>query len=252
MWISLHRIFSLNMARVSTKSGIENFVDAYLTKISNTNKRRYVQYLAKAGKLIQAALRNPCCAPAQEVIFGSRDNDFTNTVRTLLIDIDTRKWRKSLTDTVRKINNVLEDPCCAEALEEDFVLPEVIVPDETHACGTLVSYAGGQTFPRIIQINLGAGTGISALNYQAFNIPDKFIVFFDGVEVINTGYRGNSGYQGQLTSNLLSRSLPNETIQGPGAGTLSFNKNTATAVAYVYVYAPLDNTRWEFTLTCSA
>lgn len=249
MWMSLHRIFSLNMARVSRKSGVEEFVDAYLTKITSVNKRRYLQSLIKGSKLILDVLKPACCTPVTEIIIGSRENDFTNTIRALLIGIDRRKWRKSLQNAVDKINNVVNDPCC-DLVDQDSELPDVIVPDEQHACGTEVQYTGGETFPRIIQIDLGTGTGNVTLTFQAFNIPDKFIVTFDDVQVINTGYRGSASQQAALNNGLIAKGVAPETIFGGGAGSASFNKNSATQFAYVYVFAPLANTQWNFTLHC--
>ncbi len=78
------------------------------------------------------------------------------------------------------------------------------------------------------------------------------IVIFDGVEVINTGYRGDVSYQSALDAELASRSLPPETITAPGSGSTSFNKTTATTTAIVRVYAPLTGTAWSFTLGCPA
>ncbi len=118
------------------------------------------------------------------------------------------------------------------------------------ACANVVTFTGGQTFPSAYEITLGSGLGNVILNYNTFNIPDKIIVYFDGVPVIDTGYRGDSSYQSQLTANLALRGVPNEIIQGTGIGTASFNKTTATTKAYVYVYGPLTGTGWNFTLNC--
>ncbi len=210
-----------------------------------------MRFLSKGAELIADTLKPPCCPPVTEVILGARENDFTRSVRGLLMGIDRRKWRKSLQRAIVKITSTVNDPCCALLFENDFNPDtEDIVPDEQHDCGEEVQYLGGQTFPRIIEIDLGTGIGIASLDFEAFNIPDKFIVFFDGIEVINTEYRGNAGQQGALTSNLATRGLPNETIAGVGAGTATFNKDTTTNLAYVYVYAPLPNTQWNFTLHC--
>ncbi len=127
-------------------------------------------------------------------------------------------------------------------------LPPVVNPPI--ACGEQGEFQGGSTFPSVVEIILGSDTGTVTFDYNAFNIPDKFIVYFDGVEVINTGYRGNSSYQAQLDANLTSRGVPTETIQGTGVGNDSFNKNTATTSAFVYVWAPLPSTAWNFTLNC--
>jgi hypothetical protein len=117
-------------------------------------------------------------------------------------------------------------------------------------CGSATSYTGGQSFPTEYQVNLGTDTGSVTLDFNANTIPDKFIVVFDGVEVINTGYRGSTSYQSQLDAELISRGLPTETIVGTGQGTASFNKTTSTTTATIKVYAPLDQTAWTVTLNC--
>jgi hypothetical protein len=121
---------------------------------------------------------------------------------------------------------------------------------EQGVCGTQYTYSGNKKFPTLLNINLGAGTGIVTLNFDAKNIPDKFEVWFDGVKVIDTGYRGISFYQSQLNTALAERGLPIEAISGTGAGTANFSKTTSTEVALVKVYAPLENTLWDITLGC--
>lgn len=123
---------------------------------------------------------------------------------------------------------------------------------EGESCGVPIPYTGGQTYPTIQVINLGSGTGTVVLDYDAFGIPDKFIVEFDGVEVINTGYRGDSGYQSFLDASLASYGASPETIMGRPTGSDSFVKSTATTTATVYVYAPISGTAWSFTLQCPA
>ncbi|WP_292892545.1 hypothetical protein, partial [Nonlabens sp.] len=128
-----------------------------------------------------------------------------------------------------------------------------ILPDLSggaEPCGSATSYQGGQAFPTEYQVNLGTGTGDVILDFNANQIPDKFIVIFDGVEVINTGYRGSTAYQGQLDAALSGRGLPSETIQGTGAGSTYFTKTTSTTTATIKVFAPLDQTAWTVTLNC--
>ena len=131
----------------------------------------------------------------------------------------------------------------------------IILPDlsgDSEPCGSETSYQGGQSFPTEYQVNLGTDTGDVILDFNANTIPDKFIVVFDGVEVINTGYRGAASEQSDLDAELISRGLPTETIQGTGQGTASFNKTTSTTTATIKVFAPLDQTAWTVTLNCPA
>ena len=109
---------------------------------------------------------------------------------------------------------------------------------------------GGYAYPDIRNIQLGSSTGTVELTYDALGEPDKFIVEFDGVEVINTGYRGNASQQGDLNSALAALGQPAETIQGVGSGTATFTKSTATTTATVKVFAPITNSTWRYTLGC--
>jgi len=119
-------------------------------------------------------------------------------------------------------------------------------------CGSSTAYSGGEAFPSENIITLGNGTGTVTLSFDAISVPDKFIVIYDGVEVINTGYRGDSAQQSELDIALAARGLPSETIISGGAGTLNFNKSTTTGTAIVRVYAPISGTAWNYNLSCPA
>lgn len=125
-----------------------------------------------------------------------------------------------------------------------------VTPNSGTSCGIPDSYTGGETFPTVREIVLGSGLGTVTLNFDAQTVPDKFIVVFDGVEVINTGYRGSTSQQSALDAALASRGLPPELITSPGNGSANFVKSTATTIAYVYVYAPIGGTVWNFTMLC--
>jgi len=115
-------------------------------------------------------------------------------------------------------------------------------------CG--VAITGGYAFPNTYAINVGTGLGQVSLSIDTVNVPDKFIVEFDGVEVIDTGYRGDSDFQTILYSALTAEGAVPEVIVGGATGSFSFIKNTATSIAVVKVYAPIDETEWSFNLGC--
>jgi hypothetical protein len=87
------------------------------------------------------------------------------------------------------------------------------------------------------------------LTYQAYNIPDKWIIVQDGVVILDTGYRGSATYQTDLNNALADRGLPPETIQGVGSGTSIFTVSTLSPV-YIYVYAPVGGTSFQTTISC--
>ena len=134
-----------------------------------------------------------------------------------------------------------------------FTIQNEIAPDcfvESIECGDPTAYTGGQSFPTILNVNLGTSTGVVTLTFDAIGIPDKFIVKYDGDEVINTGYRGNTSNQAALDAELASRGLPPETIISPPNGTATFNKTKTVQTAQILVYAPLFGTGWNLTLSC--
>lgn len=139
-------------------------------------------------------------------------------------------------------------PLVNDDYEVTFSCPTAVVPDTP--CGANAEYDGGQAFPQVDIVDLGSATGIVNLEFNAQNIPDKFIVEFDGVEVINTGYRGSADYQTKLNNALAGWGLPPETIQGVGYGNVTFQKTTATTTATVKVFAPIPGTAWTYTLGC--
>jgi len=117
-------------------------------------------------------------------------------------------------------------------------------------CGTQYTYSGNQDYPERYVFNLGA-TGTSILTYNAFSVPDKWVVVQDGVVILDTGYRGASYNQTGLNNALADMGLPPETIQGIGQGTAQFTVSSLSPV-YVYVYAPLTGTSFETTISCPA
>lgn len=139
-------------------------------------------------------------------------------------------------------------PLVNDDYELTFTCPVAVTPDVP--CGAGSTYSGQEVFPQTDIVDLGTATGIVTLDFNAVGIPDKFIVEFDGVEVINTGYRGNVFYQTDLNAALASRGLPPETIQGVALGTATFQKTTATTTATVKVFAPMSGTGWNYTLGC--
>ena len=152
--------------------------------------------------------------------------------------------------------------------------PSPVVP-----CGAVASYSGGQSYPDTQTITLGAGTGTVTLQFEAIDIPDRFIVEFDGSIVIDTQYRGDGTKIPQLNQTLVSDNLtePNNGVytghtyigastgaaDAPlpstgdgtffvgGKGTVSFTKSTATTTATLKVYGPLAGTKWRATLKCA-
>jgi len=118
------------------------------------------------------------------------------------------------------------------------------------SCGTLVS--GAQEYGVSHAINIGAG-GIGreiVFTINVIDAPDKFIIENGGVEVLNTGYRGDVGFQQPLYDALALLGEPAEVILDKSVTRFSFIKTSADAIAVVKVYAPLIETEWSFALSC--
>ena len=109
-------------------------------------------------------------------------------------------------------------------------------------CNSVIRGAGTGVFTYTLFIT--DRTGLVTLDYNTFNIPDRFEVEYDGVVVIDTKYVGDFSYSGELNS----LGLPN--VTGPGKGTASFTKTTTTDTLTVTVYAPLAGTVWDFLVSC--
>jgi len=90
-------------------------------------------------------------------------------------------------------------------------------------------------------VDLGSATGTVSLSFDAYSVPDRFIVAWNGSEVINSGLRGVNGtYDGNVV-----------VVDGAGSGTLTFNKTSASpSTAIVRVISPYSGTSWSFNLGC--
>jgi len=140
-------------------------------------------------------------------------------------------------------------------------------------CDTIVNQNDAPAYPFYQEVNLGATTGTVTLTFDAVDIPDRIIVRWNGNVVIDTKYRGKTGFDvGEITRNLFTASLTGKIdpisgftypdfvtyptdgypeVDSPGNYNDSFNKSAATPnEAYVEVYAPMDGTIWEFILGC--
>jgi hypothetical protein len=140
-------------------------------------------------------------------------------------------------------------------------------------CGESSSFSGGISYPTTQSITLTSSTGTVVLNYDALNVPDRFIVEWNSSVVIDTGYRGSAFYDfGQGGRSSFTNSLtglidpitlnaypdlatyPDDgypRIVGIGMGTASFVKNLASnTFATIKVYAPMTSTAWSYTMNC--
>ena len=91
-------------------------------------------------------------------------------------------------------------------------------------CGTLTLPGGGQ-FTTTVH-NLNRTSGALRITWEAFGVPDRFQIFYQGAQVFDSGFVSNTG----------SANVP----FGPGTSTF----------VQVTVSGSLPVSRWEYTLDC--
>lgn len=108
---------------------------------------------------------------------------------------------------------------------------------------------GDQGFDQFY-INFGTLTGTAGIDYNAYSIPDKFDIIWDG-NLYTTDYVGDSRYDEQL----ISLGIPISAIKTGGIfggdGALTFLKNKQYPnFALIRVSAPLKSTAWTIKPIC--
>ena len=126
-----------------------------------------------------------------------------------------------------------------------------LIEEQSVKCGGRVdnkSFASGRY---VVRVDFGTLMGEVTFQSNAFKVPDRMIVEWDNNVVVDTGYRGDTSFQTDLTKSLKSSGLPIESIISGGASTFTFEKTKETpSVATVTILAPLSGTAWEFTVGC--
>lgn len=109
----------------------------------------------------------------------------------------------------------------------------------------VIDAAGNVAFPSIDRVGIPSGSGSLHLRYDAYSVPDRFIVKAGNNTIIDTGYRGSTSYAVRLGASAAQTRI----ITSPGSGTQQAAKASGPTQAVVEVWAPLPGTAWELTLT---
>lgn len=126
-------------------------------------------------------------------------------------------------------------------------------------CDDKYTYSGNKVFPAVYIVPLGNATGSVNVEYNAYSVPDKFTVEWDGNVVVNTGYVGRTTNQTRLSASLAEKGYDDEPITDlssqfggmAGFGSSSFDKTTEEpSYATVKVFGPLPGTAWNLTVNC--
>jgi hypothetical protein len=224
----------------------------------------------------------------QTVSFNNLQDAVNNGFFTALTSIPVSNEQITKTDASTYVNcDVTYAPFAAKASNQLVVKSNLVttttttlIPPTTTttttqliACQSSVSYSGGQAYPTIVGVDMGNSTGIAILTYNAFGVPDMFMLEWNSTLVFNSGYRGDSAYdylgafRSSFTSSLTGQTDPiyNTTypdltnypddgyprVTSPGNGVGSFDKNLASpTITTAKVYAPMSGTAWELFLGC--
>lgn len=91
---------------------LELYVIAYLRQ--NGRKQIGKNFVRKALALVDEKLGVPCCVdPGSSIQFYTRfDNDFTNTVRAMVLSLPKRGNKQALNRVHRILYKYLNPPCC--------------------------------------------------------------------------------------------------------------------------------------------
>ena len=113
-------------------------------------------------------------------------------------------------------------------------------------------HAGNVVLPSVDIVRLPAEAGTVTLEYDAYDIPDRFVVEVDGQIRIDTQYVGSSSYTVSQVNTVLDhygfRRTTQSSIHTPGRGSRSFQKSAGSTSAVVRIFAPLEGTAWEVRL----
>jgi hypothetical protein len=161
-------------------------------------------------------------------------------------------------------------------IDKDFYNYTITRNEPLNPCGTGFA-VDGEDAPSppgyfSYDISLGEIYGLVTLTFDSRNVPDRYIVMFDGVPAIDTGYTGNADYDfgGSDRSTFIAclngesdpvtnTPYPNFTqwpddgyprITSPGSGSATFMKASTTSIATLMVVAPCGDTVWDAELSC--
>ena len=121
---------------------------------------------------------------------------------------------------------------------------------EVVPCNMFMFVNNGTVYAKEYEITLSSNTGFVALSFSVSSVPVRFVLEYDGVPVIDTGYHGSSDYQELLDLTLIILGEATSVIDTNTEYGLSFIKTTATESAILHVYAPLNNASGTFSVSC--
>ena len=157
--------------------------------------------------------------------------------------------------------------------EIELIEPDPEPPEDSIDCGTATQFSGGLSYPAEKTYTLGSTLGTVSIDFEAYNVPDRFIIYLNDEAVYDSGYRGAASYniggsnrngfndsltglEDPITGNIYPFSHENNesdgypTVISPGAETESFEKTITFPYIILKVYAPMSGTLWNATVNC--
>lgn len=130
-----------------------------------------------------------------------------------------------------------------------FGLTGVEINEEIVGCDEAFSPTGATgNFSYVL--DFGTGTGNAGINYNAYGVPDRFVLEWNG-QTYDSGFVGSNSYDQQLVNAGVNVSDINTASPSNGAGQLTFVKTSANPrTATITVLAPLGGTGWQVTGIC--
>jgi len=156
-----------------------------------------------------------------------------------------------------------------------FLLPARFCHPNVTLCGSSFSFSGQIAYPATFELDFGAQIGTVTVDFYAFSVPDRCIIYYNGNVVVDSKYRGNSSAyntigSGARNSFIFYLSTQVDPITGNSYPDYSnpdhlsdgypevfnntdffFEKNYPfISTATLKVYGPVDGTEWDIDISC--
>lgn len=150
-----------------------------------------------------------------------------------------------------------------------------VVQQPNVPCDQQATFSGKRVYPATQPFDIGEGIGEVTFLFNAMEVPDRFLVVYDGNVTLDTGFRGDrpfnilgtkersefckslDGMSDAITGRKYPYADPRHLSDGfprvvfPGTDRLTFSKEKAVpSSADVLVYAPHQETAWECLIQC--
>jgi len=147
-------------------------------------------------------------------------------------------------DVMARVTTTCPEPC--PALPENGTATAKVVDEECpttppEECDTTTT-SGGEGVTSTVH-NLGvAGPTSFVFDFDAYSVPDRFEVFYEGASIYDSGWRGESGYVDPDGNPI--------TPTGPGMGTAMIAVPAGTSTAVTVVVTGIGGTAWDYLVNC--